>query len=121
MKWLLGETLLPLEFSRRGLRFLWQRLCRGWDDTVLWDLYAQHTAYILPRLRAFRDHHAGYPGSLTDKQWQKILDNIVDAFELIAIRDAWELGNDKGRIEKNEKKIKKGLRLFAKWYLYLWD
>jgi hypothetical protein len=47
---------------KREITFMKQRKGRGFDDSVLWDLFTDLAQYIYPRVKAFRDaKKCGYP------------------------------------------------------------
>ena len=108
----------------------------------LWCLDETFTNHILPRIRAFRemDRH-GHPvldeectpknarqlqngddtafdDSWDAAEWENILYDIEKGFA--AHRNM--IGLSSGKITKeNEKIMQKGLNLFAKYYVHLWD
>lgn len=89
----------------------------GFDSTELWNLDYTIAKFILPRLIAYmEDNVAGYPSSFENaQQWQKTLLKMIKAFELIIQKNEGEL-----LTAKEEKKIAKGLKLFAKNLQNLW-
>jgi hypothetical protein len=122
----------------RRLRFLWQRLTRGFDDSVTWDLDGIFVKFILPRLKRFREiEKLGVPGKLcylspedenkltetendfyyskVHAQWNEILDKMILAFELIE-KDELSIEN----YEEQNKKIEEGLNLFVQYFRDLW-
>lgn len=112
--------------TRRRLRWFWQRRTRGFDDTALWNLDSHLAALILPRLKAFRSlPPAGYPSGLFSdppditcyEDWLAIIDQMVDAFELLADKDtsSWEW------TDTQHQTMETGLQLFARWFGALWD
>lgn len=116
--------------SRRpqALRFFYQRLTRGFDDSATWSLDTHLAQLIAPRLKLFKklNTHA-WPGPVegmpetglfsTFEEWQEALGKMIYAFECYASedRDYWEFS------EVERKKIQEGLFLFAKCYGALWD
>jgi hypothetical protein len=89
----------------------------GWDYTETWNLDNTITMFVLPRLKAFSETLHGYPYSLTEKKWEKILKKMILAFELMAEGD--NFGEED--YKKRQIDINKGLKLFAKYYQGLWD
>ena len=70
---------------------------------------------ISPRLQAFKalDKH-GYPPECKDmREWNNIIQKIIDAFELM--KYVHTPSPDENKI------IEQGLDLFCKFYRYLWD
>lgn len=128
----LKEKLRPISnwfyYQSRSIKFLYQRLTRGWDDSATWSLNTHLAQIIAPRLRRFKElnTHAwpgpveGMPGTgrfETFEEWQEALSKMIYAFECYGAedRDFWEFS------ESERKKIEEGLMLFAKCYGDLWD
>jgi hypothetical protein len=124
-KALYQETLIePIEkwlyFRWRSVKFLYQRLTRGWDDSVTWNLDGHLAELILPRLKRFKELNVHcWPGGdvETPEDWHVILDKMIFAFE-------WHCDEDRkyGDFDEVEYgRVKEGLMLFAKYYGALWD
>lgn len=102
--------------ARRRVRWFWQRRTRGFDDTVLWSLDYHITKFILPRLKAFAENPRISYSTDTPEEWQRILDEMVWAFQFMADHESgW------GGTPEELKRMRAGLKLFAKWYGALWD
>lgn len=99
-----------------NLKHAWQRLTRGYDDTITWDLYQNIAAFVLPRLIAFRATTTCCPHGMTLSKWYKELDCMINAFRLV-------LSQYDGitTTATTCEDINKGLALFAKRYLNLWN
>lgn len=97
---------LPKDDPRRK-KFKKQRKRRGFDDTELWSLDYAIIKFTLPRLKAFRKSHCGYPGDLTAKLWNEILDKMIYGLE------HYENYNDEKRDE--------GLDFFFEYFVHLWS
>ena len=81
--------------------------CWSLDITMAW--------FILPRLICFKKNVLSYPHECTNlKEWQGILDKMIEAFYLI-------LKNPYLWNAAQLKKIEEGLSLFSHFYLNLWD
>ena len=72
------------EKSWRWWRHFWQRRYRGFDDSVTWNLDVEMARWLLPRLRRFREITICHPVTLTEKQWDKYLDEMMFALEKAA-------------------------------------
>lgn len=72
--------------------------------------------FILPRLIAFKNASDSYPGDLSRKKWEKILDKMIVAFEIISKDSDYFLLNNKKKI----KQLEEGLDLFKKHIGCLW-
>lgn len=55
---------------------------------------------------------------MTQEQWDKCLDDMITAFKLLVEKENYNL--TKIQSKNKEKKIKYGLRLFAKHFNNLW-
>lgn len=111
-----------------------------------WNLDYTIAKWILPRLKLFREETVGYPSidrkiyaetgemvGITFEDWQKILDEIILAFEQVLI-DPMDICIDKNLNLKNKldykiyeniceernKKIERGLDLFKYYFQDLW-
>ena len=77
------------------------------------NLYVSHARWILPRLKYLRKHGHGYPGYMSVKEWEAVLDDMIRGFKIIA-KD--EINND-----EQDRKALVAINLFAKHYYALWD
>lgn len=79
----------------------------------LWNLDVTIAAFIHPRLILLKKETLNYPGNLkSEKQWYKILDEMIWTFEAIQTTNHCN--------DAENKRIQKGLNLFAKYFLALW-
>ena len=102
----------------------------GIYDSELWNLDTCFAHFILPRLKRYNKIRNGFPvipecyksddinfsdkesTEKNDKEWSNIIKKMIKAFKLI-IEDKYN--------RKNDKEIKEGLELFAKYFRALWD
>lgn len=69
-----------MNFLRR-LRWAWQRVYRGWDDRVIWNL-DWYLAKMLPIwLRQLKAQKHGVPMGLDSAGWDAVLDDVIAGFE----------------------------------------
>lgn len=116
----------------RPIKFLRQRLTRGWDDSDLWNLDYVIIKFIYPRLKAYRElPPAGTPmhpteiqtkgvekgmsRPLTVEEWDNILKDILLGFELILEEEGYPVDKDKNV------QVDKSMSLFHEWFFALWD
>jgi hypothetical protein len=104
--------------EKRKKRFIKQYEKQGWCDAETWSLDNQFAKWITPRLKRFKQLTNGIPMDLTEKQWDNILQEMIDGFEFMASDDYYEYGNHIWR-EKHEK-INKAMDLFTKHIRNLW-
>lgn len=110
----------------RSIKFLYQRLTRGFDDSATWSLDDHLAKLILPRLKRFKELNThAWPGGrgdpsdpATPEAWHGMLDQMIFAFE-------WHANDEKKYCsdydEAEYQKVEEGLRLFAKYFGALWD
>lgn len=67
----------------RKIKFFWQRLTRGFDDSETWSLDYTFFKWLLPRLKRFREVVNGYPSEITYDEWMKELDQAIADLEII--------------------------------------
>jgi uncharacterized protein YehS (DUF1456 family) len=97
----------------RKEKFTQQLMEQGFHDGDTFDLFTHLSKLILPRLKRFKEVHCGYPGYLTARKWNNMLNKMILAFELLT--------QDKvGYSEVEEKSINSGLELFGKHFRNLW-
>ena len=71
--------------------------------------------FIAPRLQAFKalDKHGYPPGCMDMREWNNIIQKMIDAFELMKYVHTPS--------PDENKTIEQGLDLFCKYYRNLWD
>lgn len=81
-----------------------------------WDLYVFMAKDITMALKSFKKCNVNsYPGNLSGtEEWHGIIDKMIYSFEIIANDDIVAQINQKEEIQK-------GLDLFAKYFMDLWD
>lgn len=131
----------------RWIKWFFQFMKRGFSDRQVWSLDYTIAKFILPRLKRFRDTEAiiSIPCSLglsfshrvnyydeNDKSkekekfdanvvaWQAIIDDMIFAFECVVNDDEYLLIRSEEERDEREKRIKRGLALFAKYFNDLW-
>lgn len=94
-----------------------------------WNLDMTISEFILPRLKLFKKESCTYPGRGemdTPEKWDDALQKMIDAFQLVLDIDNvddkyWTNGKFNEALWKvDNKRIKKGLHLFATWFESLW-
>ena len=99
---------------KRSLRFFWQRVIRGWDDGETFSLDYSLSKLIAPRLKRFAELRYGYPSDMSEGEWQRDLDKMVEAFEFSASEKRWLASPEE--YDKHQE----GIELFAKNFFGLW-
>ncbi len=82
----------------------------------VWGTYHILSQLIVPRLLAFKalDKHGYAPGFKNMDAWNKAIQKMIDAFELLKYNS---LSSD----EDEQRTVYEGLDLFCKYFLNLWD
>lgn len=99
----------------REIKWIFQKISKGYSDVNLFDVGWTFAKFILPRLKAFRECPGGYCYPFkNEEEWVACIDKMIQAFEIF-IEDEW-FGNKEMEKEKDE-----GLELFAKYLGALWN
>lgn len=77
------------------------------------------------KLRYYQDNYAVAPIGFPQEKWNNILEQIIEAIRILAIEDTQlEIylypDNRKLKKEFKNKKVRKGIKLFKKYFYYLW-
>jgi len=102
---------------RRKIKFLYQRLTRGWDDSDTWSLDYTCAKFLIPRLKRFQELNGGYPFEFNNiDEWHQTIDKMIRAFEIV------EKDGDGDVISKSEEdEMELGLKLFHEFFRALWN
>ena len=106
------------------IKWAWQRVFRGYDDTAYWDLCEYIMCIALPVLQYIKKEQGGLPYDkekkrvLTQEEWDNILDKMIAAFTLYE-ESLTIHGMIDDTLETEEAK-QKGFELFGKWLRSLW-
>ena len=65
----------------RRIKWAYQRIKYGWCDRDLWNLDCWFLDVIVPMLKRFKEIKHGHPASMTEEQWNNILDEMIMHFE----------------------------------------
>lgn len=98
---------------KRKIKFLYQRVFRGWDDSDTWNLDYKIAEFTLPRLKRFKELHNSYPVGLTEEEWIVIIDEMIYSFETTLNEDI-----DYDKVDWD--KVERGYMLFGKYFRNLW-
>jgi hypothetical protein len=108
-----GRRLVQ-SWDTRAVKHWWQRRQRGWDDSDTWSLDHSVAKLILPRLKRFREVTIGYPGQMSEQEWDAILLKMIAAFEFAASEERWSASHTEYQ------KHQEGINLFAEYFWHLW-
>lgn len=99
----------------RKFRFFLQRKTRGWDDSETWSLDFKFAQWIYPRIKRFKELNIGHPSGLTEEEWDCIIQQMIDGFEIMSDEQRYFWYSD-----EDGKKIKKAMKLWYKHHEQLW-
>jgi len=102
--------------DKRCVRWFFQRLFRGFDDRVTWNLCNEMVSWLLPRLIRLRDLTIAHPPNLKEEEWISILDEMIEGFTDLSMQHYFDFMWD----EEKTKKMERALDLFRDYFFYLW-
>lgn len=129
----------------KEIKWFIQRGKRGYADCDCWDFHRHLTSIIVPGLRKLKKDSFGCPSEFFDKdyrkknkedecwRWEEKLEWMAKGFEagqdIVDMKfNKWVKVNDGYKWEYDEKKCKqltamydRGMALFRKYFLNLWD
>lgn len=114
---------------KREIKYAWQRVFRGWDDTACWGIDDYFLLNFTEILKRFKEKLHGFPISVgSEKKWKHLIQQMIDGFEA-GKRVSWatnwegEHSADEAMLldRKDTKKLNKSLLLFVKYFDELWD
>lgn len=87
----------------------------GFIPAMFYDLDVSLGMIIYSHLRYFKDNCLySHPSGMTMEEWGSIIDQMIEAFRSLVVNDECKVSKRKARA------IKKGMRLFIKYYGHLW-
>ena len=116
---------------KRFLKHKYQKITRGFSDDETWSLNYTIAKFVVPRLKRFKNLNFGHPSTITEDEWNTILDKIINSLEKeIAFCESnepdfdEEANYDYGLSYQNRRKYHKekqeGYELFGQWFDNLW-
>lgn len=120
------------------VKWAFQRMFRGWDDTYTWSLDYHLAKIIIPAIEKLRENAQGYPISFAElkvkgiydpsdeeeterlEEWKDVLDKISRGFKAYIRIEEWDW-LDEAELEALEETFKCGMELFVKHYSDLWN
>lgn len=118
--WKTSKPLYLTPKDKRYKKYKNQLNKRSFSNTELWNLDFTIAAFVLPRLKEFRDNLMSYPSIFKNiEEWRAVLDKIIYSFEYTC----FDLEFEGTEIEQKEnyKRYEDGLKLFGEYFSGLWD
>lgn len=97
-----------------NLKELWQIITKGYSYKEVWSLFYHISKKYVGALKKIKEA-GSYPCSVTEEEWQLIMEKIIYAFEILAKDEPCS----KETIN-NADKIQEGCELFGEWFRDLW-
>lgn len=98
------------------------------DRKELYNLDHTIIEWLVPRLKAFKERTTGYPGDVTEKEWDNILDKIIAGLTAYKAERPWDenlskqenLDQDKVFYEQQNSYFKEAMGLLTEYFGNLW-
>ncbi len=97
------------------LRTFYQRGRYGIADSDAWSLDHFLAMTTVRGVQKLREWSHGYPSELTPEEWDSILKQIEDGFQLWLDHDGWFTDSS------DQLRFEKAIELYGKWFSALWD
>lgn len=100
---------------KRKIKFLYQKITRGFNDEEIWNLDTTIANFVIPRLKAYKESCGliSLPPDLTSEEWTNIIDDIIYGLEASVTEDEVE--------DRDWVRVNNGLELFGIYFRDLWD
>lgn len=93
----------------------------GFKPAEFFGLDTSFALYIYSHLCYFRDNClVGMPAGMEFEEWKHIIDQMIEGFKLIIKEDEPIEPWDKVGSKRRQRKINRGLKLFATYFRHLW-
>lgn len=116
--YLLLHPWVIAEESYYRIKWFIQRGYRGFADRDVWDLESYLAGWMPAALRRLENNKVGHPCGMTQRGWNTRLRIMREGFEAAKAMD------DVAGIDESvelQRRVEKGLKMFAAHYLSLWD
>lgn len=117
---LLTHPWVIVEESYRHTKWFMQRGWRGYADCDVWGLDSYLASWLPEALEELRTNKIGHPIGMTRKGWNTRLERMKDGF--LTVREYYDMNYttaEEARIL--ERRMNRGLNMFARHFLNLWD
>ncbi|KXB08130.1 hypothetical protein AKJ56_01790 [candidate division MSBL1 archaeon SCGC-AAA382N08] len=102
------------------LKLAYQRARYGYDQENWWQIDYNFLQVTIPQLKDLKEKHRGTPSEMTEEEWERTLQEIIDGFEdgKKAIDLEFEDLEQGKQLRQN---LHHSLKLFNKYFFDLWD
>lgn len=75
-------------YIHRNVKFGFQRMFRGYDNADAYEFFSNFVDRNYKLLKHFKKHTWGYPANLTEKEWDNILEEMIQHLYMM---DEWNV------------------------------
>ena len=113
------------------IRYGFERMFNGYDSVDVFETFSKFTERYHKILVDYKEHHVGYLCQMTNEDWEKIIDRMINCLYLMdeeniskelnkEIPEEWELSNETiNKIQEEHKD--EFFKLFSEYFYDLWD
>ena len=117
---------LCIERIRSKIKFGFQRMFRGYDDSALWCIHGYFVDEYMKILKDFRANLHGYPGYMESiEEWEDILDAMIHHLTFMSedlyFKDEYSNWSYRDIDKSMEYHKEEFFKLFTKYFYHLWD
>jgi hypothetical protein len=107
-----------LRHIRYELKYAWQRAWRGYDNSMVFDMNDTFIELYREILKDFKENLHGYPGTMTEEEWNDMLDEMIGSLDRMYYV-LFKSDNDDADLVEQEKD--RFFELFKEHFWSLWD
>jgi hypothetical protein len=78
--WIFYRIIDFFKYLPKEIKWFCQRGIRGYSDYDTWDMDYWFLNTVVPMLKSLRKNKHGYPGNITQEEWDNILDKMIFYF-----------------------------------------
>lgn len=104
------------KFPKRGKRKIEVKI-HGYD---CWNLNHTISVVAYPLLKRFRELQCGHPATLTQEEWDEILDQMIWSMKVVVEEKDCAPAGSLIEIKRFYRKLNRGFELFGKHFQSLW-
>lgn len=123
-KWHIREAYWEIHYG-------FERMFKGYDSVDCFETFAKFIERYTKILTDYRKHHVGYVGTMTNEEWEAIIDEMLYHLYYMDeehvtkelekdVPDDW-IASNKTIYEILEKHKNKFFKLFSEYFYNLWD
>lgn len=112
-----GSITYKLRELRYELKYAWQRVWVGYDDTFVFDMDNTFIKLYKKLFKELLENGISYPYEMTFGEWKDVQEKFIDLLEKIDV-DSFDIFENKDEIIKTKNEF---FKLFSKHFYDLWD